>query len=381
MFLALTAVVAVGGTLAACGDSSLPGDAVAQVKDTTITKKQFEHWATIAAISQQAQTGATGAAPTLPVPPDFTACVAKARAALPKTLPKGQKPVTNAQLKAQCNTQYQALKDQVMQFLLSAEWISGESKSQGISVTDAEVQKEFNKQKAQSYPKAADFQKFLKSSGMTMEDLLYRVKIDTLSQKLRTKVTKGASIATPAAISAYYAKNKAKFGTPETRDIKIVLTKTEAQANAAKKALEAGQSWKAVVNKYSIDQASKAAGGSLPGVTKGQQEKSLDAAVFSAKKGVVLGPVKTQFGYYVFEVSAIKPAVTQSLVQATPQIKQLIQSQGQQKALDAFVKKFQKEWKSDTECRTGFTTAQCKNAPKPKTTATTAAPAPTATTQ
>ena len=36
---------------------------------------------------------------------------------------------------------------------------------------------------------------------------------------------------------------------------------------------------------YSIDEASKAQGGKLPAVAKGQQEKALDNAIFTAKKG------------------------------------------------------------------------------------------------
>ena len=66
--------------------------------------------------------------------------------------------------------------------------------------------------------------------------------------------------------------------------------------------LEDGKSFKEVAKKYSIDEASKSQGGKLPAVAKGQQEKALDEAVFKAKKGELTGPVKTQFGYYVFEV-------------------------------------------------------------------------------
>jgi len=53
-------------------------------------------------------------------------------------------------------------------------------------------------------------------------------------------------------------------------------------------------------------------------------------------------------------------------------IKQLLQSQNQQKALDDFVKDFQKRWKDKTDCRSGFVTQDCKNAPKPKATNTVA---------
>ena len=102
-------------------------------------------------------------------------------------------------------------------------------------------------------------------------------------------------------------------------------------------------------------------------MSKGQQEKALDDAVFAAGKGKVRGPVKTQFGFYIFEVTKVTPASQQTLAQATPAIKQQLASQNQQKALDAFVKDFRKEWTGKTSCRDGFKTQECKNAPKVKT--------------
>ena len=52
--------------------------------------------------------------------------------------------------------------------------------------------------------------------------------------------------------------------------------KTAAHADAAKKALEAGQSWNTVAKKYSIDPTTKNKGGLLTGVTQGQQDAALD---------------------------------------------------------------------------------------------------------
>jgi foldase protein PrsA len=257
-----------------------------------------------------------------------------------------------------------------MQFLISAQWIVGEAKDQNISVTDAEVNKQFETTKQQSFPKEADFQKFLKSSGMNLDDLKFRVKVQALSDKLRTKVTKGKDTVTNAQIADYYNKNKSRFAQPERRDLLIVLTKTKAKADQALAALKGGQSFKAVAKKYSIDQASKNQGGRLLAVAKGQQEKALDDAVFNAPKNKLEGPVKTQFGYYVFKVSKVTAASQQTLAQATPTIKQLLQSQNQQKALDDFVKDFQKRWTAKTNCRHGFITQDCKNAPKPKKTST-----------
>jgi foldase protein PrsA len=352
----LCAVVLPAAVFAGCG-GGIPGNAVAEVDGNAIEKSTFDHWLTIAAKS--------GGQPnaSIPKPPEFTECVANKKKTLPKPA-KGQPKVTDKQLKDQCSQEYKALKDQVMQLLVSFEWIEGEAEEQGIKVTDAEVKKSFETQKKQSFPKEADFDKFLKDSGQSLDDIMLRVKLDLLSNKIREKITKGKDKVTDKETSDYYNKNKQRFAQPERRDLRIVLTKGEAKAQEARKALEDGGSWKEVAKKFSIDQASKTQGGKLPAVAKGQQEKSLDTAVFKAEKGKLTGPVKTQFGYYVFEVEKITPASQQTLEEAKTTIKQLLASQNQQKALDTFVKDFRNKWKEKTECAKDYVFADCKNAPK-----------------
>jgi foldase protein PrsA len=347
---ALTALVAVG---VGCG--GVPGNSVATVDGTEINKDDFNHWMTIAA-KTSGQPGAS-----VPDSPEFTKCVEQKQKSQPKPK-KGEKAPTDDQLKQQCKQEYEALRDQVMQLLTSFKWIEGEAKEQGISVSDADVKKSFDQQKKQSFPKEADYQKFLKDNGQTEQDILQRVKLDLLSTKIRDKVIKGKDKVSDAQIKDFYDKNKDRFAQPERRDLRIVLTKTQAKANQAKAALESGQSWNTVAKKYSIDEASKAQGGKLPAQAKGTLEKALDQGVFAAKKGEITGPVKTQFGWYVFEVEKITKAQQQSLEQAKETIRQTLQSQNQQKALDKFVSDFQKKWKNRTECRDDFMTQVCKGA-------------------
>jgi foldase protein PrsA len=371
--LALGAFFVPAALIAGCGDSGIPGNAVAEVDGTAIEKADFEHWLGVAAKSSGQ--GSTA----VPDPPDYKACIAQAKKTAAKPA-KGQPKQTDADYKKQCEQQYSQLRDQVLGLLISFEWIKREAEEQGVKVTDAEVQKSFEEQKKQSFPKDADYQKFLKDSGQTNADVLMRVRLDALSNKIREKVTKGKDKVSDAAIKDYYDKNKAQFAQPERRDLSIVLTKTKAKAEQAKQALQSGQPFKQVAKQYSVDDASKAQGGKLPGVAKGQQEKAFDEAIFSADKGKLTGPVKTQFGYYVFKVDKITKATQQSLDQAHDTIKQVLASQGQQKALDAFVKDFRKRWKSKTDCRKGYVTQDCKNAPKATPTPTPGtAPAPTQT--
>jgi foldase protein PrsA len=363
--------------LAACGGDSVPGNAVVKIGSDPIKTAVFDHWLRVAATSAQQQTGVTGQV-AIPKPPEFTDCIANKKTTAVKPA-KGQPKPTDATYKAQCEQEYTQLRDQTMQFLISSAWIEGESADRGVKMSDAEVKKDFDKQRLLSFSSDKDYLAFLKSSGNAQEDLLYRIKIQDLSNKLRTKVLEGTDKVSDAQIANYYNKNKIRFASPELRDLKIILTKTEAQAKKARAALDSGQSFKAVATKYSIDQATKGDGGVLTGVPKGQQEKSLDAATFKAPLNTVEGPVKTQFGYYVFEVTKVTPSKQQPLSSATKtSIKQLLVSQKQQTALDTFVKDFQKKWKDRTQCQKGYQTADCANPPKaaPSTPApaTTAAP-------
>jgi foldase protein PrsA len=357
--------------LSSCGGDNVPGNAVAKVDDETIPKTTFDHWMRIAAISSQGPAPEGDAPPKvdIPQPPEFTACVAEKQKTAPKP-PKGQPKPTGEQFKAQCKQEYEGLRDQVMQLLIQEKWVRGEAADQNVTVSDEEVKKAFEEQKKQSFPKKGDYEKFLKTSGFTEEDILFRVRLEQLSNKLREKVIKGKDKVSDEQIKTYYDKNKKRFAQPERRDLRIVLTKTEDKANEAKDALEGDGKWKEVAKKYSIDQASKNQGGSLLAVAKGQQEPALDKAVFEAEKGELVGPVKTQFGYYVFQVQKVTPASQQTLEQAKATIRGILQSENQQKALDSFIKDFQEKWKEKTNCRSGYVTQDCSNAPKPKSTST-----------
>jgi foldase protein PrsA len=323
--LTLAALAGAGVAFAACG--GVPGNAVATVDGEPIEKADFTYYLNVAT-KQSGQ---------------------------PKTAQDRRR-----------------LRNQVMQLLVSYRWIEGEAEVQHVTAPDQEVRKSFEEQKKQSFPKDADFQKFLKTSGQTEPQLIKRVKLEMLSNRIRDKVVKGKDTVSETAIQDFYDKNKARFAQPEKRDLRVVLTKGKADADKARAALRAGDSWSEVTKKYSIDDTSKAAGGKLPAQAKGTLDKELDDAVFSAAKNELGGPVKTQYGYYVFTVTAIAPAGQQTLAEAKETIKQTLQAQNQQKALDAFVKGFTKRWKDKTQCSEGYRTSDCKNGPK-------ATPTPTAT--
>jgi foldase protein PrsA len=367
--------------LSACG-SDVPGNSVARIGDQSIKKETFDHWMKIAAVSQAGASGAAAtSAPAVPDSPNFATCVATKRKSAAKPA-KGQPEQTDAQLKSACKQEYDTLKNQVLEFLIRSTWLDNEAGKQNVKVADSDVKKQIDQAKKQAFQKPGDFEKFLQRSGLTEADVFFQQRGQLLEQKLTQKVTKGKATVTDPQIQQYYDKNKSKFAQPERRDLRIVLTKTEARAQDAKRALDSGQSWSSVAKSFSVDQASKSQGGKLAGVAKGQQEKALDTAIFNADNGKLVGPVKTQFGWYVLEVTKVTAAKQQSLEQSKASIKQILTSENQRKALDTFGKDYRKRWKEETQCRKGFETQDCKNAPKStSTTSTQGATTPQTTTQ
>ena len=300
--------------LAACG--GVPGNSVATVDGEPIAKTDYDHWNTVV-----------------------------------RKLSPGIKP--------------DDARNQALQVLVSFRWVDGEAERLGVKVSDADVRKSFAEQKQQAFPKEADYEKFLKDTTQTEADIVARVRVDLLGQKIQEQVVKGNDKVSDKAIADFYAKNKTRFAQPEKRDLRVVLTKGKREADKAHAALERGDSWTKVAKRYSIDDTSKATGGKLPAQAKGTLDADLDKAVFSAAKGELAGPVKTQYGYYVFTVTQRRRGLA-SRRSRRPRRRSSRRSppRTSRRRSTAFTTEFTKRWREKTECAEGYKTSDCSNGPK-----------------
>jgi len=82
-----------------------------------------------------------------------------------------------------------------------------------------------------------------------------------------------------------------------------LLVPTEEQCEALKKEIEGGANFADVAKKNSSCPSS-ANGGDLGSFGPGQMVPEFDKVVFSAPLNTVQGPVKTQFGYHLLEVTS-----------------------------------------------------------------------------
>ncbi len=81
-----------------------------------------------------------------------------------------------------------------------------------------------------------------------------------------------------------------------------ILVSTEEQCNDLKKQIADGADFAELAKAHSSCPSSRE-GGALGTFGPGQMVKEFDEVVFSAPVGEVQGPVKTQFGFHLLEVT------------------------------------------------------------------------------
>ena len=84
-----------------------------------------------------------------------------------------------------------------------------------------------------------------------------------------------------------------------------ILVNSEKDAQNIMARLEKGENFEALAKRFSKC-PSKSKGGNLGWFSKGDMVPEFENAAFSAQKGAVVGPVKTQFGYHIILVKDMK---------------------------------------------------------------------------
>lgn len=262
---------------------------------------------------------------------------------------------------------YEELKEAALGELLDAIWIQGEAEELGITVTPKQIDTELIQIKKQNFKTDAEYEKFLKTSKFTQDDVLQRVKLQVLSNQIQERISGQAPQPTSAGVSQYYdAAKDTQYTTPESRDVRVIVNKDKAKVEVAKAQLEkddSAASWKKVAPKYSSDPTTKTTGGLQKGLNeellKGQG--ALADEVFGNPTGVLAGPFEFKGSWFLIEVEKLNPAKTQALDEVKAQIKSQLAQQISQEYFAEFVAEYQSKWQSRTFCAAGFTVERCAN--------------------
>jgi foldase protein PrsA len=381
LLLACAVGLPLAGVLAGCGgddgDEPLPSGTIARVGDAEITKAEYDRLRTfqLMRVSQQISSGKLFDAANpklLTFTPPFTECIQKATSSIPA---EARAQVTDAQIKQACEAVPERTKTETVQQLVATQVIAQQAKDDDIEVSDADVDKALDAAYTQEIGGRKNLAKFTAMTGLDTEIFKDLVRQSLTYAKVTEKVAKDAGPVTDADVKADYDKNKAQYGQPETRELHVVVAKDEADAQAARTALEGGATFASVATQYSTDAESKKDGGKLTKVQKGQLESAADEAAFSVGATQIAGPVKGDRGWYVIRVDKVTPGQTVPFDRIKTALKQQLTQTKPQDAVTKWQEDLLKTWKPKTQCAEGYNlVAFCKNQPKSATT-TGAAPA------
>jgi parvulin-like peptidyl-prolyl isomerase len=337
--LLLLAVLGAASALVACGGSSggsstakvdVPADSVAVVNGKPILKKDFDHLIAIGLASFKARSQ------------------------------QAPKPGTQ---------EYELLKQQAIQILFQRMIIREEASKQGVKLDAAKVQDELKNLKTQAGSEAA-FQKQLKDSGATEQDYVDTFQVQQLAQGLYDKLTKSAAPVTDAEIQTQYDKDKATvykvaasrkvahilFGpkdgsTPAAKD----YPKYKQQAEDVIKQLKSGADFTKLVDKYSVDPG-KTQNQGVYDVTKTGFDPDFTKASYALKTGqFTQEPVKSQFGYHIIKALADPTKDgTKTLAEVKAQIKSQLEEARKNTSVAAWFADIQKQYEGKTSFATGY---------------------------
>ena len=111
-------------------------------------------------------------------------------------------------------------------------------------------------------------------------------------------------------LQAFYEANKQRIIHPESREIQMVVLKTEKEAKKVLARIKAGKlTIHEAAAQYSIDPNVKKTLGVIGWVAKGTGFPALDKLAFSAEKDVIAGPVHTEAGWHLVMVHDIRDAL------------------------------------------------------------------------
>ena len=170
---------------AASHATAVPAADVALVDGSPITVAGYDSWVQIAVKTAAAESpGSSLIVPT--GPPEFSSCVAQERS---QDSQLAATPV--AQLRADCEQVFTPLNREVMDFLIRGKWYLADAAAHGISFTASQTQQALGSQTRSQYPTAAGFQRFLRQTGQTEQDVIYRVQISEAQAALSNRTSGG----------------------------------------------------------------------------------------------------------------------------------------------------------------------------------------------
>jgi parvulin-like peptidyl-prolyl isomerase len=170
----------------------------------------------------------------------------------------------------------------------------------GLAATDEELQLAADEYRAaRELYLGAELRRHLAGLGLTIADWELMLEDEVLRRKQRAAVTENQ-------IERYFAENKLAF---DAATLSHLMTREQDVAREIRvQVVEEEADFHRLARRHSVDEATRPAGGYIGLVRRGELDPIAAAAVFGAEPGKVVGPLKTDLGWRLVLVHALRPA-------------------------------------------------------------------------
>lgn len=250
--------------------------------------------------------------------------------------------------------QYEAAVQQIMPQLVGIEIAKAYAQENDITVSDAEVDRELENIKEQVGEQARAsgqdlsnqeaYEQALEQNGITEDQLREDIRENLPIQEVQQRVA-GDAQPSDEEVQKFYSDNKAaQFTDPAQRCVRHILFNKDQKEKAeeVKQQLQEGGDFAELAKENSQDPGSAENGGDLGCLGKGETVPEFEEAAFGAERGEIVGPVESQFGYHVIEVTEVREEEIRPLAEVETQIRDQLSTEQQAQEFDAWIQE-QKE--------------------------------------
>lgn len=244
--------------------------------------------------------------------------------------------------------QLEKLAHDALDSLIAFELLYQESQRRKIAVTEAEVEADQVRMKAQFGDPGA-YDRALAARGITAADVR-RDTVKTLSVNRMLEQSEWQNIQiTPDESKKFYEENREQFKHDAEVHASHILIRTPKDASAADRAkarktaeevlaqLKAGADFAQLARTRSQDPVSSSKGGDLGFFARGTMEASFEQAAFALAPGALSDVVQTPYGYHIIKVAETRPAGYSSLAEVQGDIAALLRDEEKRRRQDQLV--------------------------------------------
>ena len=222
----------------------------------------------------------------------------------------------------------------------------------GLSVSPDEVKEAMSRLKEQYGMKSEqDFEESLRKSGMARADMEARLRDTILMNKVFGRELRSREDLADKELRIRYDREKERYRLPERarlREIIVIKPDDPSKVEAARQratdlAAQARIGDFTKLATTSSDAGTKAKGGDLGEVARGELLPDLDKAVFNAAAGAVLGPIESKSGWHILKVEARMPSEVPAFESVKDRLRKDASEDAWQRDYKAYIERLRKD--------------------------------------